>query len=334
MTKIIDTFLFFQELDLLEIRLAYLAPYIDRFIIVEACQTFSGKQKEFIFEKNLERYKKYLHKIEYFKISDFHKNYDSVKEYLQQADTFSHNKVLKFLESHNHYPKTELHWVLDSYHRECIHIALDRIAEPQDIVILSDLDEIPDVEIFSESNLSLIKLQPRACRQKEFRYFLNFYKDHNWVGSIAGIQNTISQFSLNLLRADSKSKRTIVNRKLIEKGGYHFTSCGGIKMIKDKIESWGHQEYNNKFIIDNVEKFVRSGQDIFQRETGTNLIQVDICDTNYFDQEMSTNISLHHHLISNFQLKPVRISLIRDMVRRIIIFWNKVLYKLGRRHSS
>jgi beta-1,4-mannosyl-glycoprotein beta-1,4-N-acetylglucosaminyltransferase len=43
--KIIDAFIFFQELDLLEIRLSYLYPYVDLFIIVEACQTFTAKTK-------------------------------------------------------------------------------------------------------------------------------------------------------------------------------------------------------------------------------------------------------------------------------------------------
>ena len=53
---IIDSFLFFQELDLLEIRLEYLYPIIDKFVIVEARQSFKGNTKDYIFEKNINRY--------------------------------------------------------------------------------------------------------------------------------------------------------------------------------------------------------------------------------------------------------------------------------------
>jgi len=93
MAKIIDAFLFFQELDLLEIRLSYLSPYVDRFVIVEACQTFSGNPKPFVFENNSQRFYQYLHKIEYTKITDFHTDFGSVKKHLEQAATSSHKKI-------------------------------------------------------------------------------------------------------------------------------------------------------------------------------------------------------------------------------------------------
>ena len=48
---IVDSFLFFQELDLLEIRLRYLYPFVDKFIIVESCQSFTGRRKNLILKK-------------------------------------------------------------------------------------------------------------------------------------------------------------------------------------------------------------------------------------------------------------------------------------------
>ena len=70
--KIFDSFLFFQELDLLEIRLKYLYPVVDKFIIVESNQSFTGKAKNYNFELNSQRYSKYLDKIIYHKIKDVH----------------------------------------------------------------------------------------------------------------------------------------------------------------------------------------------------------------------------------------------------------------------
>ena len=72
---LIDSFLFFQELDLLEIRLEYLSPYIDKFIIVESCQTFKGEKKAYNFEINKKRFEKYINKIIYYKIDSFFELY-------------------------------------------------------------------------------------------------------------------------------------------------------------------------------------------------------------------------------------------------------------------
>lgn len=331
MSKVIDAFLFFQELDLLDIRLAYLDPYVDKFVIVEACQTFSGKPKDFVFEQHAQRYSKYLNKIEYQKITDFHSDYQSVQQHLEAGGTPSHQKILGIMERHNHYPKTELHWVLDSYHRECIHLVLDRIADDDDIVIISDLDEIPCVGLFSPANLSAIRERPRVCRQREFRYFLNYYKDSEWLGTIAGRQQIVGRQSLNMLRLDSKAARTIVHPTPIADCGYHFTSCGSIDMIREKIKSWGHQEFNNNTVINSIEENVRSGQDIFQRETGTNLKRVDVTDGQYFDDAMSSQIAKFHHLISIDQIDMVEPSVLMDLRRRAVMAWQKMRYKLGHR---
>ena len=52
MAKVYDTFLFFNELDLLEIRLNILDDYVDYFVLCEANQTFSGKDKKLYYKEN------------------------------------------------------------------------------------------------------------------------------------------------------------------------------------------------------------------------------------------------------------------------------------------
>lgn len=66
--KIYDCFTFFNELDLLELRLAELYNYVDYFVIVEADKTHSGKPKEFILEKNFSRYARWRNKIIHLKV--------------------------------------------------------------------------------------------------------------------------------------------------------------------------------------------------------------------------------------------------------------------------
>ena len=68
--KIYDCFIFYNELDLLELRLTELSDYVDHFVLVEADQTHQSKPKPFIFEENRERYSKWLDKIIHIKVTD------------------------------------------------------------------------------------------------------------------------------------------------------------------------------------------------------------------------------------------------------------------------
>ncbi len=330
MIKIIDSFLFFQELDLLEIRLNYLDPYVDEFVIVEACQTFTGKEKEFVFEQNKERFKQFLPKIKYYKIEDSHNDYESIIKYLSVFEDESHKRVLSILENHSHYPKSQIHWVLDTYHRECLHLILDRVASDDDIVFISDLDEIPSKETFNQENIEKYLASPVVFQQEEFRYFLNYYKDSDWLGTIAAKYSLICNYSFNTLRMDSKEIRSLVNKDSLKNAGFHFTSCGGIEMIKAKIESWGHQEFNNSLVLRNLEENIQSGQDIFMREDGTNLKKVDLNDRSIFDERLSNIILNYPGLISEGDISERQSSLVKLVFQKAYITLYKIKHKLKR----
>ena len=61
--KVYDCFIFNNELDLLELRLNILDPYVDKFIITDGDTTFSGNPKESVYLKNKERFSKWEEKI-------------------------------------------------------------------------------------------------------------------------------------------------------------------------------------------------------------------------------------------------------------------------------
>lgn len=324
--KIYDTFLFFNELDLLEIRLNYLADHVDKFVIVESCQTFTGNPKPFYYENNSERFKKFHDKIIHIKIKDSHQDYNSLTSYLSSNNSEINKKLFSIMDNHVHYSKEVLHWVLDSYHRECIHIGLSQYAKDEDIILLSDLDEIPSAQIFSFFKENQYKVQSQVCLQKEFRYFLNYFYSNNWLGTIFGNYHNIKNLSLNELRVDSKEKRTLVSKALFEDGGYHFTSCGGVEMIIKKIKSWGHQEFNTKAVLENISYNISTGQDIFQRETGTKLKLISLDDSTYFDQEMNKLIKLFPKLYSEEKILDVK----RSVPKEFRYFLKKVKDKLFR----
>lgn len=71
MPKVYDCFMFFNELDLLEIRFNILDKHVDYFVLCESTQTFSGKEKPLYFEQNKERFDKWKDKIIHIVIGDY-----------------------------------------------------------------------------------------------------------------------------------------------------------------------------------------------------------------------------------------------------------------------
>ena len=217
---------------------------------------------------------------------------------------------------------------MDSYHRECLHLILDQVASDNDIVLISDLDEIPSKEAFNQENIEKYLVSPVVFQQDEFRYFLNYYKDSDWLGSIAAKYSLIRNYSFNILRIDSKEIRSLVNKDSLKNAGFHFTSCGGIEMVKAKIESWGHQEFNNSLVLRNLEKNIRTGQDIFMRDDGTNLKKVDLDDRSIFDERLSNIMSKYSELISGESIVEKTPSLIEQVFQKIHITLHKIQHKL------
>ena len=111
MTKIIDSFLFFNEIDLLEIRFNILYDYVDYFIITESDTTFSGNKKELFFLKNESKFDKFKDKIIYnpIKIPD----------------------------------NISVTWDREIYQRNSPIEKIKEISDNNDLIITSDLDEIP-----------------------------------------------------------------------------------------------------------------------------------------------------------------------------------------------
>lgn len=256
---IVDCFLFFQELDLLEIRLKYLYDVVDQFIILESTESFTGKEKPLIYKKNSKRFEKYIDKINYFVINDKHLTFSSIQNFLKEKDEKVYLSILKILNNHSHYDKSKKNYFLDTYHRECLHVPLSKICSNKDIVLISDIDEIPNKFALKELKRKEYLKGIMVFSQNEFKYKLNSLSSRNWLGTLVGKYELIRGKSLNLFRKNS------TNFKKINPGGYHFTSIGTEEEIINKIENWTHQEYNLKIIKRNVLHNLLRGRDIFYR---------------------------------------------------------------------
>ena len=313
---IIDSFLFFQELDLLEIRLEYLYPIVDKFVIVEARQSFKGKDKDYIFEQNINRYHKYLDKIIYHKIEDIHFSYSGLIEFLEKSNSRVRKNISKFIKKHDYYDKNNLSYILDSYHRECIHIALDKKFKDEDIVLLSDLDEIPSFKIIKNLQNGKKLYYPTVFIQHEFQYFLNNYAKSDWHGTIAAPYNLIKKYSLNELRNNTNKLSSILN------SGYHFTSIGNKKAIINKIESWGHQEFNKEIIKKNLTENIKNGKDIFYRFKRNKNKLINIQKSKIIDERMAG-------ILLNFDELIIK-DLKSNPFFNIKYFYNQILFLIQR----
>lgn len=239
--KIIDCFTFFNELELLEFRLKLLDATVDRFVIAESNITHSGKPKPYYFEENKKRFEPWLHKITYLPI--------------QQS-----TEGLDFSQTLTSYTPGSAAWKLENEQRNALFAAADYAAD-DDLLLVSDLDEIPDPDKLATADLSQ---GPRALSMLFHYYFLNCQNtgtERWWNGSILC---TGKQFKATTPQA-LRDKRN--DWKRVEKAGWHFSYLGGLEKIKYKIQSFAHTEFNKEEYLrdENILKALEEGKDIFKR---------------------------------------------------------------------
>lgn len=276
--RVFDCFLFFNELDLLEIRLELLNDHVDYFVIVESDITFQGDKKEYVLEKNLHRFKKFLNKIHYYKIPSYSVNFNSLPYVVNpnNRDDYTLNLIYSFIEECKFFNKEkEFWWGNDFYQRECIRRALDHFdLQDNDLVLISDLDEIPNPNILINLQKLITKDHIYCLRQHEFCYYLNYFHCSNWIGTSCFQYANFSKTSINSIRFCAKRDEGIPY-EIIDDAGWHFTSLGGVESVISKIESWGHRELNKKFVLKSVKYNILHGCDIFRRQGFGKLTYLD-----------------------------------------------------------
>lgn len=234
---IYDCFPFFNELDLLEVRFNELWDVVDRFVITEATLTHGGKPKPMYFLENLKRFEKYLSKVTHIPVDQ--------------------------------YPALDS-WSIERHQRDSLVRGLAG-CKNNDIIIISDADEIPKAEAVrnykSENGLS-------AFSQDLYYYSLNCKSKEKWDWA------RILPFSI--FRGMSPcAVRYVPNydrdTQLIHDGGWHFSYLSTIDGIIEKIGASAHQEYNRPEWKDRdrVEQLVKEGKDLFDRPIEYDFVPID-----------------------------------------------------------
>jgi beta-1,4-mannosyl-glycoprotein beta-1,4-N-acetylglucosaminyltransferase len=265
MAKIYDCFLFFNELELLDLRLNLLNEVVDKFVIVESTITFSGNSKKVFFEENKNKFEEFKDKIIHVIIDDTPDDFINLPfiiEPISKKDEFS-NKVLEYVNKSTGWDrKSEKQWGREIYQRQSIIKALIDCAD-DDIIITSDVDEIPNpIEL---RNINCNDNDVIEFKQNMFYYNLNSLKERGWSGPKLNKWSLLKENSIASIRENK------LTNNIIENGGWHLSFMGGEDRIKDKIEAYAHQEFNNDYIKSNISNNITDSNDPFFRGSLLNI---------------------------------------------------------------
>ena len=248
--KIYDCFQYFNEENVLDIRLNILDEFVNFFVITESTTDHQGKNKKLNFDPN--KFKKFQKKIIYIVVDD-----------TEEAIKKPHMGGESLVEQHQ---------------RNSIMRGLKNCHD-DDLIILSDVDEIPDpnkLGSFDKRN------KYGVFSQKMFGYKINLLNEteNNWHGSKICLKKNLKspQWLRNLKfkkypfwRLDKLKKIQI-----IENGGWHFAYLQNPENISKKIKSFAHGEFNKDSITneENIRMKMEKGKDVFER--GHNLKKVEV----------------------------------------------------------
>ena len=261
--KIYDCFTFFNEFDLLELRLRELADHVDYFVLVEANRTFQNQEKPFYYESAKYRYSPWRDKIIHVKLMDMP----------TETDT----------------------WGRERHQRDAILKGCAQ-ADFNDIVMIGDVDEIPRVETIQKLRTSIQSIW--GFRMPLFNFKFNYMmhtQDYYtvWSGAIRrGLLNSPEDF---------RRMRHVLNQcpynfaddnvQIVEHAGWHFTYLGTEDFARSKIQSFAHNETNQPEILDqlDIEDSINRGVGIIRTNQDYRFTPVAIDD--YLPTTITNNIN-------------------------------------------
>ena len=253
--RIYDCIIFFDEFDLVDIRFAELNSVVDFFVVTEATKTFRGDAKPLNFLDNIGRWAEYRDKIIHVIVDDF--------------------------------PQNATAWDREDWQREAMLRGLEQ-ARPDDYVILSDCDEIPDGQMVRDCiksdgngpNLFLFGV-------REYQFKLNWLCQSTWQRVLLG-PRMLRRRHLKRVRAVRKvmQKRSasaprwlekliwavyslrsygaLLDRRFVLRAAWHFSSVKTPDLIHKKITAYAHnwtEEYGRdeaeRPFVERMEQLIR-----------------------------------------------------------------------------
>ena len=280
--KIYDCFNFFNELDILELRLNILYDTVDYFIIVESNLTHSGQNKPFYFEENKNRFSKFLDKIISYKI------YDNPSDFVNLPNTEDTElqKIYGFMKTTKRFnPYFQADYGRDYFQKESVRRPLVN-CEENDIIIISDADEIPDPKVLKQLDKLDLNNTIYSLNQTMYYFYLNVLKENAWCGSKMGMYKNMKKYSFNEIRGDSSLS------SVITKAGWHFSFMGGEEMVKNKMLSYSARDMVDQNVLSKIKINMENNIDPYFRHA---LSKVEIDDS--YPQYILDNLEKYKDMI-------------------------------------
>jgi len=232
---IYDGFMFFNELDLLEIRLHELKDVVDRFILVESTLTHSGKQKPLYFAnaKHEARFAPFVDRIEHV--------------------------VAELPTGAGHEPS----WRRENEQRRAIGRGFTRFGHG-DLLLVSDADEIPSAEAVRR----YVPGTGVAGLEQVLSYFYANALGGGWIGT------RIVPYEEYIRRPDIQVYRTHLDCS-IPRGGWHWSYLGGADRVREKLASFAHTELDTPAFMSRVDESVRDAKLIWDAAQRCRVVPVD-----------------------------------------------------------
>lgn len=254
--KIFDCFMYFDEDIVLDVRLNFLDKYVDKFVIVESEYNHKGEKRKPQFDIN--KFSKFKDKIIYILKKDVPEGIEKID------DTDDNNKI---------YSKSIFNsWKRENLQRNNIIEGLVN-ADPNDWILISDLDEIPNLE---KVNFKEIKKKIVLFKQEMMYYKFNLkLENFIWIGTksckFKDLQSP--QWLRDIKSNDYKwwrfdcwfSKKKYQNMEFVENGGWHFSYLKTPEGIEKKLKSYLHHiDYDqNPLGLEKIKEIMENKKTIY-----------------------------------------------------------------------
>ena len=207
MSRIFDCFTFFNELEVLEIRLEEMYSAVDCFVICEAPVTFRGKPKKLVFHENRKMFARYEANIRHLVVDDM--------------------------------PEGDNPWAREDFQRNALRRGFTDAA-PQDVIMISDVDEIIRASTVEQlrgaSGVFLLETQM-------YQYYINLLAEETWDRPYAFSHDKLRDIGdLNRARANPRLflKGFPDSGRQMPRAGWHFTYLGGAGRVREKLNAYSH----------------------------------------------------------------------------------------------
>jgi len=286
--KIFDCFMYFDEEMILDLRLNILNSHVDYFIIVESRYNHKGEKRKLLFNK--EKFIKYRDKIIYL----VHDEVPSKVKRINDEDD-EKTQTNKYIMNALYRENAQRNYIINGLNN----------ANNEDIILISDVDEIPKIDKFefNKVNNKII-----LFRQDMFYYKFNLcLPNFKWTGTKACRKKdlispqwlrNIKEKKYPFFRLDTFfSDKKYTDIKIVNDGGWHFSNIKTAKAIEHKLKSYlHHKEFDDvPLSIKEIDQLVQNKKAIYDLKVDKRVNKIG----NGVALEKFEISKLPNHIISN-----------------------------------